>query len=129
MDIVIKVRDWFENVRQLLSGSPTYNRGAEPVCVSFISVRTRTSASVNWRPEPWDVAGERSVRQRTPNLAALIHEVVNRPDWREGNALVLLISGSGRREAVPPDQRPSVFLPPDAWVGPRLYIELAEARP
>ena len=94
-----------------------------------ISVRTRTSASVNWRPEPWDVLGERSVRQRTPNLAALIHEVVNRPDWREGNALVLLLSGSGRREAVPRDQRPSVFFPPDAWVGPRLYIQLAEARP
>ena len=29
-----------------------------------ISLRTRTSASVSWSPEPWDVAGERSVRQR-----------------------------------------------------------------
>ncbi len=98
-----------------------------------ISLRKRTSASVNWSPEPWDVAGERSVRQRTPNLAALIHEVVNRPDWREGNALVLLISGSGRREAVAYDGGPSVFAPPPPWDqpldAPRLYIELAEAHP
>ena len=70
---------------------------------------------------------ESSVRQRTPNLAALIHEVVNRPDWREGNALVLLISGSGRREAADYDAG-SVFSP-QAWEAPRLYIELAEPSP
>ena len=94
-----------------------------------ISLRKRTSASVNWSPEPWDVAGERSVRQRTPNLAALIQEVVNRPDWREGNALVLLISGSGRREAVVADGGgPSVFSPPRERLD-GLYIELAEPSP
>ena len=91
-----------------------------------LSVRTRTSASVTWSPEPWDVTGERSVRQRTPNLAALVHEVVNRPDWREGNALVLLISGSGRRVAMAYDDSASVFSAAGAWVAPRLYIELAE---
>ena len=64
-----------------------------------LASRTRTSASVHWSPEPWDVLGERSVRQRTPDLAALIQEVVDRPDWREGNALVLLITGSGHRSA------------------------------
>ena len=93
-----------------------------------LSVRTRTSAPVTWSPEPWDVTAERSVRQRTPNLAALVHEVVNRPDWREGNALVLLISGSGRRVAMAYDDR-SVFSPANAWVAPRLYIELAEPSP
>ncbi len=83
-----------------------------------LSSRTRTSASVTWSPEPWEVAGERSVRQRTPDLAALIQEVVDRPDWHEGSALVLLTSGSGDR---------------DAWSyegagdrAPRLYIELAD---
>ena len=65
----------------------------------------------------------------SPNLAALIQEVVHRPDWREGNALVLLISGSGRREAVAYGGGPSVFAPVDAWVAPRLYIELAEPSP
>ncbi len=96
-----------------------------------ISLRKPTAASVNWSPEPWEVASESSVRQRTPNLVALIQEVVNRPDWREGNALVLLISGSGRRRATAYD---SIS---DAAGGarqrleraPRLYIELAEAHP
>ena len=36
--------------------------------------------------------------QRTPNLAAVIQEIVNRPGW-SGNSLVLLISGSGVRIA------------------------------
>ncbi len=91
-----------------------------------ISVRQRTAASVNWSPEPWEVGGERSVRQRTPDLAALIQEVVDRPDWHEGNALVLLISGSGQRTAwsygaARQEQR--------LEHAPRLSIELSEPRP
>ncbi len=88
-----------------------------------ISLRKPTAASVNWSPEPWEVNRESSVRQRTPNLAALIQEVVNRPDWREGNALVLLISGSGDRDAWSYDRTHR------RERAPRLYIELAEARP
>ena len=107
-----------------------------------ISVRQRTAASVNWSPEPWEVgrwpgfgvpgfrvpdaAYESSVRQRTPDLAALIQEVVDRPDWHDGNALVLLISGSGQRivwsyGAARQEQR--------LEHAPRLYIELAEPSP
>ena len=91
-----------------------------------ISVRQRTAASVNWSAEPWEVALERSVRQRTPDLAALIQEVVDRPDWNEGNALVLLISGSGERLAV------SYSVAREFQVldhAPRLYIGLAKANP
>ena len=91
-----------------------------------ISLRQRTAASANWSLEPWEVANESSVRQRTPDLAALIQEVVNRPDWHEGNALVLLISGSGRRSAVAYDD---ALLSQRLERAPRLYIELAEARP
>ena len=64
-----------------------------------LSSRQRSSASVRWLPEPWDVAGESGLAERTPNLSGLIEEVVNRPDWREGNAIVFLISGSGKRVA------------------------------
>ncbi|MDA2923724.1 Ig-like domain-containing protein [Acidobacteria bacterium AH-259-L09] len=85
-----------------------------------LTSRRRTSASVHWSPEAWNVRDESSGRQRTPDLAALIQEVIDRPDWQEGNALVLLISGSDRGER-------------DVWSydgsrerAPRLYIELAE---
>ena len=88
-----------------------------------VSSRTRTAASVAWSLEPWNVAGE---THRTPNLAALIQDVVNRPDWHDGNALVLLLSGSGRRDAVSYDgarRRQRLER------APRLYIELAAATP
>lgn len=48
--------------------------------------RKRTSASVKWSPEPWNTVGEHSERQRTPDLAALIQEVIAQPDWQAGNA-------------------------------------------
>jgi len=64
-----------------------------------ITSRSKTAASVEWSPEPWTVPDERSRKQRTPDLSSLIQEVVNQPDWQKGNALVLIISGSGRRNA------------------------------
>ena len=91
-----------------------------------VSSRKPTAASVNWSPESWGVEGEQSVRQRTPNLVALIQDVVNRPDWRAGNALVLLIRGSGRREGLAYDGARRQQRLEHA---PRLYIELADARP
>jgi hypothetical protein len=81
-----------------------------------ITSRRKTAASVKWSPEPWTVGGERSKRQRTPDLASVIQEVVNQPDWKKGNSLVLMISGSGRRKAESCDG--------GGWSGtPMLYVE------
>jgi hypothetical protein len=62
-----------------------------------ITSRPKTTTSVAWSPEPWTVDGERSEKQRTPDLSSLIQEVVDQPDWKKGNSLVLIISGSGQR--------------------------------
>ena len=37
--------------------------------------------------------------QRTPDLSALLQEIVDRPGWRSGNAVALILSGAGRRTA------------------------------
>jgi len=80
-----------------------------------ITSRPKTAAAVKWSPEPWTVGGERSNKQRTADLSSLIQEVVNQPDWQEGNALVLIISGSGRRTVQSLD---------GGWSGtPMLYVE------
>ncbi len=80
-----------------------------------ITSRRKTAASVGWSPEPWTVGGERSEKQRTPDLSSLIQEVVNQPDWKKGNSLALMISGSGRRTAQSLD---------GGWSGtPMLYVE------
>jgi len=62
-----------------------------------ITSRPTTVASVTWSPEPW-TGRERSNSQRTPDLACLVQEVVNQPNWQGAGALVLIISGSGRRD-------------------------------
>jgi hypothetical protein len=64
-----------------------------------ITSRQKTSTSVKWAPDPWNVIGERSEKQRTPDMSALIHEVITQEDWQEGNAMVFIISGSGKRVA------------------------------
>jgi hypothetical protein len=64
-----------------------------------LSSRPRTSASAGWTPPPWPQVGARGVDQRTPDLSAVVQEVVNRPGWTSGSALVLVITGSGSRVA------------------------------
>ncbi len=72
-----------------------------------ISSRPRTAAQVPWTPPPWTTAGEASPAQRTPNIASIIAEIVARPGWTPGNALVLIASGTGERTAISYDKDPS----------------------
>ena len=64
-----------------------------------ISSRTLTRSSVPWAPTPWNDKGQADAAQRTPDLAALVQEVVSRPGWTAGNALAFVITGSGERVA------------------------------
>lgn len=64
-----------------------------------ISSRPTTTASVEWNPPAWTVAGHTDAEQRTPDIASVIQEVVNRPGWVRGNSLVIIITGTGRRTA------------------------------
>lgn len=64
-----------------------------------ISRRPRTAASVDWAVKPWAKAGDSGGDQRTPNLAPLLNELLAQPEWQFGNALNLIISGSGQRVA------------------------------
>jgi uncharacterized protein YjiK len=64
---------------------------------SNVSSRPRSSASVTWSPPAWTTVG---AAQRTPDLTALVQEIVNRPGWASGNALAFIITGSGHRTAV-----------------------------
>jgi acid phosphatase type 7 len=64
-----------------------------------ISSRARTSASVSWAPVPWTVIGEAGANQRSPDLTSVIKTVIDRPNWTSGNALALIITGTGKRVA------------------------------
>lgn len=60
--------------------------------------RPTTTANVIWNPPAW-AADDAGLNQRTPNLAALIQEVLARPGWKCGNSLAFVMSGSGLRRA------------------------------
>jgi hypothetical protein len=64
-----------------------------------LSTRPTTAASVAWAPTDWNTVGAAGAAQQTSNLAAVIQEVVNRPGWVQGNAVALVITGTGDRTA------------------------------
>ena len=64
-----------------------------------LSTRTRTASTVPWSPPVWNSVGAAGPGQRTPNLAPLLQEVVNRTGWASGNAVMILTTGSGERAA------------------------------
>jgi hypothetical protein len=66
-----------------------------------LSARKTTSAEIRWSPAEWNKEGEAGPSQRSPDLAPLIREVINDHDWKPGNSIVFIISGSGKRLAAP----------------------------
>jgi hypothetical protein len=47
----------------------------------------------------WPWLGEAGLRQRSPDISRVIQEIVSRRDWVQGNALALLVTGTGERVA------------------------------
>ena len=64
-----------------------------------ISSRPTTSASVTWSPSSWYFIGQVGPSQRTPNIAAVIQEIVDRAGWTSGSDLASIITGTGARTA------------------------------
>ncbi len=83
----------------LIQGQAVGNALAFVRTTANISARPRTTASVSWAPAPWGAVGLVGPDQRTPDIAAIIQEIVNRPDWVSGNSIVIIITGTGHRTA------------------------------
>jgi hypothetical protein len=82
-----------------IEGEDADNAGAFSDLTGNISSRTRTSAAVSWSPPAWTTVGEAGPDQRTPDIASVIQEIVDRSGWSSDNAMVLIITGSGERVA------------------------------
>ena len=82
-----------------------------------ISGRPRTAEAVPWSPPAWTSVGAAGPAQRTPDLAPVLQEIVDGPGWASGNALVLILTGSGRRVA-------DSF---DGGFAPQLHVEFEPA--
>jgi hypothetical protein len=78
-----------------------------------ISNRTKTTASVTWsNVPPWIIVDENN---QTPDLSPVIQEIVNRGDWSSGNAMVVIVTGTGTRIAESEDGESSA--------APLLHVE------
>ncbi|MCB9290596.1 MAG: T9SS type A sorting domain-containing protein [Lewinellaceae bacterium] len=60
---------------------------------------TKTSASVSWAPPQWQSVGDAYPAQQTPDLSAIIQEIVNRSGYTAGSSIALIMDGDGRRTA------------------------------
>ncbi|MBT3287148.1 MAG: PQQ-binding-like beta-propeller repeat protein [Victivallales bacterium] len=62
-----------------------------------VAKRATTPDSVAWSPAPWTKAGASGKEQTTPDVAGLLRQIIGRPGWKPGNAVVFLIDGTGHR--------------------------------
>ncbi|WP_245436220.1 RTX toxin [Mesorhizobium tamadayense] len=83
----------------LIKGEDTDDANAF-TSVSFnVSSRATTDASTAWVPDPWTTIGEQGLAERTPDLSAIVQEIVNRSGWAALNDMAFLITGTGTRTA------------------------------
>src|SRR6266540_472132 len=78
---------------------------------SDLSLRPRTTAATLWSVDPWMAVGDSKRAERTPSLAAVIQEVVNRSGWANGNSIALIVTGTGQRVAKAFDTASGVYAP------------------
>jgi hypothetical protein len=75
--------------------------------VHNVSNRDTTTASTSWVIPPWLIIGENGVNQQSPDIKDVIQEIVNRAGYSVGNAVTLIITGTGKRQAEAYDGNPS----------------------
>jgi hypothetical protein len=64
-----------------------------------VSARPRTTAFTTWNVPPWVNSGGTTDWYGSPDLAAVVQELINRPGWQSGHALAFIIEGNGQRAA------------------------------
>ncbi len=76
-----------------------------------ISSRTTTTAEVNWSALPAWTDNQAGAAQQTPDLSAVVAEVITSNGWQNGNPITFIITGTGsssdRRRAYSFDEDPN----------------------
>jgi Bacterial Ig domain len=83
----------------IIQGETSANAAPFTITKFNITSRPTTTNAVVWTPEPW-TRKERSSPEQTPDLSSVLTEIFSSSNgWAPGNALVLIITGSGERVA------------------------------
>jgi len=102
-----------------IRGQTADNPGTFTGVAGDVSGRSPTTAAVSWSPPGWGKITDAGADQRTPELEGVIQEIVSRPGWSSGSALVIMITGTGVRVASAYDA--------SAAEAPLLHVEYATA--
>lgn len=70
-----------------ISGELALDPGTFTTASQNITDRTKTTANVPWSPGAWSD----TVEYDTPNLAAVVQEIVDQASWNAGNAMVFFV--------------------------------------
>jgi hypothetical protein len=83
----------------IVAGERTANAAPFTTAINNVSARVRTNATAAWSPPLWTIIDEAGPGQRTPDLSAVVQEIIDLPGWQSGNAIAVIVTGEGRREA------------------------------
>lgn len=64
-----------------------------------LSSRKRSKAYVEWTPPEWSKVGAVGTAQATPDLTSIVKTVLTNKNWKPGNSISFLITGTGTRIA------------------------------
>jgi hypothetical protein len=101
---LINIRDREEPTSLVIHGVAADH--TEPFSAMPFSISTlpRTRAAVEWNNvRPWLNLG---YPEPSPDLSAILQEIVNRPGWQAGNAMTFIITGTGGRTARAYEDKP-----------------------
>ncbi len=82
-----------------IRGHDTNDAAVFTSATNNVSNRATTTASVTWSPSSWNSVGASGTNERTPEMKAIVQEIVNRSGWSPGNDMAMIISGTGERIA------------------------------
>lgn len=99
----------------LITAEDTANATRFKAAAHDVSSRPRLATELLWKPLPWKKPGEAAEAQRSPDIAPLLQAIIDRPDWKPGNSIAILMHGDGKRVA-------SAFKAKNA-TAPRLMID------
>ena len=83
---------------QLIANAPTFT-----TTVNNISGRTLTTAATAWVPASWTTGTD----YNSPSIISVIQEIVNQGTWASGNAVAIIITGTGHRASQAYDTSPA----------------------
>ncbi len=79
-----------------ISAEATGNAATIPTTANALTSKTKTTAAVSWANLPAWTTGN---TYQSTDISPVIQELINRGDWASGNAMTLIIEGTGRRTA------------------------------